>query len=199
MTSGQGSWSYSSLLNFPRGEVLKGALLVAAGASGTAIMAALLRRRRSTKGTKTEDLVNGDEAYRSELHFGTIEEGFAARAAVDRLLCFHYGRPRDVLGSEVGRAYGGIEVAVERFRGSLNFYEELGILVERHCAVLRDFTGELEPPIALDLYCSVGRGTFELAKAFPSVWGCDPSRACINAAKTMLERGWIRYNAPEVT
>lgn len=40
------------------------------------------------------------------------------------------------------------------------------MLCERWCEALRDFTGEMDPPVALDVGCGIGGVTYELARAF---------------------------------
>ena len=105
-----------------------------------------------------------------------------SRAAVDRLLQQHYGRVEDVLPQ-----------LFSQHAESFNFAAHVGLLCERHCEALHDFTGERGDPVALDLGCGVGATSFELARAFPRVIAVDASTACINAAKTLRERGWMRY------
>jgi 2-polyprenyl-3-methyl-5-hydroxy-6-metoxy-1,4-benzoquinol methylase len=65
------------------------------------------------------------------------------------------------------------------------YTETLGVLAERHCAVLQDFTGEVEEPMALDLGCGAGGVSFELARAFPMVLGIDSSQEMILVAKVI--------------
>lgn len=72
---------------------------------------------------------------------------------------------------------------------ALSFPAELALLAERHCAALRDFTGERPDPAALDLGCGVGGATFELAHAFPAVLGVDSSKYLINAAQVRRRCG----------
>ncbi|MFT5729406.1 MAG: 5-histidylcysteine sulfoxide synthase/putative 4-mercaptohistidine N1-methyltransferase [Desulforhopalus sp.] len=50
---------------------------------------------------------------------------------------------------------------------------------------------------ALDLGCSVGRASFELAKEFRFVNGLDFSARFIRIAHQMQEKGYIRYELPE--
>lgn len=68
--------------------------------------------------------------------------------------------------------------------------------MERHCAALRDFTGERPPPLALDVGCAVGGASFELTRAgFSEVLGLDASRAFVAAADEMRARGSKSYRA----
>ena len=77
----------------------------------------------------------------------------------------------------------------------MNFCERCALLVERHCAALKDFTGEREDPIALDIGCAVGGATFELTKCgFKDVLGIDYSRAFVRAADTMRKEGSMPYH-----
>ena len=66
---------------------------------------------------------------------------------------------------------------------ALAFAQQIALLAERHCAALRDFTGELGEAVALEVGCGVGGVAFELARVFPNVLALDVSPACINAAR----------------
>ena len=50
------------------------------------------------------------------------------------------------------------------------------------------------PSIALDIGCSVGRSTFELAKRFNQVVGIDFSHVFIDAANKLKMYGKLDYN-----
>jgi len=50
---------------------------------------------------------------------------------------------------------------------------------------------------ALDIGCSVGRASFELAKEFDEVWGLDFSARFIKIGVQLQERGKILYEIPE--
>ena len=63
------------------------------------------------------------------------------------------------------------------------------MLCERYCEALRDFTGERDPPAALDVGCGVGGLTYELARAFASVTGVDNDSRIINAANLLKGLG----------
>ena len=47
---------------------------------------------------------------------------------------------------------------------AVNFPERCALLVERHCSALKDFTGEREEPVALDIGCAVGGAAFHLTQ-----------------------------------
>jgi tRNA G46 methylase TrmB len=79
-------------------------------------------------------------------------------------------------------------------QAAVNFPERCALLVERTCDALKDFTGEREEPIALDVGCAVGGATFEMSSVgFREVLGLDYSRAFVNAANTMKEHGSMQY------
>ena len=60
-----------------------------------------------------------------------------------------------------------------------------------------EFMGDLPRNRALDLGCSVGRSSFELAREFGFVNGLDFSARFIRIAYQMQEKGMIRYELPE--
>lgn len=64
-------------------------------------------------------------------------------------------------------------------------------------AICLDLMKDKEKKRALDLGCSVGRATFELAKEFSFVNGLDFSARFIRIAYQMQEKGRIRYELPE--
>ncbi|KAG7666631.1 putative Ubiquinone biosynthesis O-methyltransferase, mitochondrial [Nannochloris sp. 'desiccata'] len=70
-------------------------------------------------------------------------------------------------------------------------------ILETRAAVdpLCDFTGEFGDATALDIGCGVGATTFELSRAFIRVIGLDSTKTYINAAKTLKDRGWMRYTS----
>lgn len=175
-------------------SIVRGTVLVVCGASAYAMLNSWARRRRG--GGKN---VCKDETQRIS---NSDAEAIEMRAGVDRLLSWQFGRCEDIMSPELDKYFEKNDTVGNDdniLQDALSFFEKLGILAEQHCDALKDFTGELEPPMALDLSCGVGRGAFELAKSFPIVWGCDSSQLYINAAKTLAERGWIRYNSPEVS
>ena len=102
-------------------------------------------------------------------------EVLETRAAVDRLLQQHFGTPHEILPE--------LFLEFPTQLDALKFASRLGLLCERHCGALFDFTGEFGDATALDLGCGVGATTFELARAFSRVVGVDSAKACINAAK----------------
>lgn len=154
-------------------HTLKNVALILSGAAAAAMCAAYLRRRSQRRASPAS-------ASLSDAAVGAAV--LETRAAIDALLANQYGRPEEVLK--------------ELFECSVSSYsEQVGILTERHCAALQDFTGERGEAVALELGCGVGAIAFELARSFPHVLAVDASKACINAAKTMKERGWMRYTA----
>jgi len=179
MTTAPRSYHFT-LVTGPVGHLrwVKNALLLLSGAAAAATYAAYVRRQRRRK----------------KIHASALSEAFVgagvleSRVAVDQLLGFHYGHPADVLPALF---------ETEQQRGVLNFCQQLSVAVERHCDALKDFTGDIDEPTALDIGCGVGGISFELARSFPHVIGVDASTACINAAKTMKERGWMRYASVE--
>lgn len=114
------------------------------------------------------------------------------RAAVDRLLLTHYGgqRPQDVLPDLFLNSPDN-----NILRLALEYPSKLALLCERHCTALCDFTGEFGDATALDIGCGVGATTFELSRAFIRVIGLDSTKTYINAAKTLKDRGWMRYTS----
>lgn len=52
------------------------------------------------------------------------------------------------------------------------------------------------PSRALDIGCSVGRSTFELAADFEEVTGIDYSQAFIDKANELKEKGTVSYRMP---
>jgi putative 4-mercaptohistidine N1-methyltranferase len=113
------------------------------------------------------------------------------RAAVDRLLQTHFGRPQDVLPELFLTSPEPNNI----FNNALEYASKLALLCERHCTALCDFTGEYGDATALDIGCGVGATTFELSRSFLRVIGVDSTKTYINAAKTMKERGWMRYSS----
>jgi len=79
-------------------------------------------------------------------------------------------------------------------QNAVDFPARCALLVERHCAALKDFTGESPPPRAIDVGCAVGGATFELTKCgFAGVMGLDYSKAFVLAATAMKETGAQEY------
>ncbi len=67
-----------------------------------------------------------------------------------------------------------------------------------NCAkICHEFMAEKKKGRALDLGCSVGRASFELAREFDFVSGLDFSARFIRIAYQMQEKGVIRYELPE--
>jgi len=123
---------------------------------------------------------------------GPGAEILETRTAVDRLLLTHYGRPQDVLPDLFLNSSDSNNNILEL---ALEYPSKLALLCERHCKALCDFTGEYGDATALDLGCGVGATTFDLSRAFLRVIGLDSTKTYINAAKTLKERGWMRYSS----
>lgn len=81
---------------------------------------------------------------------------------------------------------------VPEFQEKNKFSERIGILAERYCPALRDFTGEGGETTVLEIGCLTGGVSFELARSFQAVYACDESKECINIAESIKKRGWIR-------
>lgn len=165
MATAEGRTFQFTLVTGPpsRNRLAKNLALLLAGAA-TALAYAAYRRRKNRRkaGFRSNPVLMGAEVLET-------------RAAVDRLLQQHFGSPKEVLPELFISSDDQIE--------ALKFASRLGVLCERHCPALFDFTGEFGEPSALDLGCGVGATTFELARAFPRVIGVDSAKACINAAK----------------
>ena len=68
------------------------------------------------------------------------------------------------------------------------------LLCERNCISLRDISGELGETTALDIGCSTGGSSFELALSFSHVLGLDSDPMLVLAAKEMKESGVLEYH-----
>jgi putative 4-mercaptohistidine N1-methyltranferase len=93
---------------------------------------------------------------------------------VREYLLFHYGTAEEILPWSAGP------------------HPALGF-AERCVAELLDVGALGSDACALDVGCAVGRSTFELARHCRKVVGIDYSRAFIEAAETLHERGSIDY------
>lgn len=94
--------------------------------------------------------------------------------AVSEYLLFHYGQSQELLPYEFGPAT------------ALNY----PVRCVTECL---DLTRLPERPRALDLGCSVGRSTFELARYCHEVIGIDYSQRFIDTAKELKQTGSIDY------
>lgn len=106
-----------------------------------------------------------------------------SRTEIDKIICAQYG-VFDAKDSGIFREASSPEVN--------NFSERIGILAERYCPALRNFTGEMGETTALEIGTLTGGVSFELARSFQAVYGCDESKECIAIAESMKKRGWIR-------
>jgi SAM-dependent methyltransferase len=160
-------------------------LVAAVGAALAAVVAALARRRHLKR---LAAAASGHAPAPAAAKGAAGADG--ARAAVDRALECAYGRAADVLPPDLSDAAVHLAAA-------LDFHAAVAALAERHCAALRDFTGERGEPAALDLAAGVGATAFALARAFPAVIAVEAAHPLLNAARTLRERGWIRYSSAE--
>ena len=74
-------------------------------------------------------------------------------------------------------------------------------LQKSHCcgsvSIVIVFTQGTSAKRALDIGCSVGRSTFDLASDFNEVIGIDYSQAFIDCASKLKEKGTLTYNMDE--
>ncbi|XP_067897469.1 uncharacterized protein [Heterodontus francisci] len=106
------------------------------------------------------------------------ENVYETQRALNQYLHFHFGSPQDVL------LYITDPVAVQNFpqRCAEECMEHLG---QKNGV----------PSRALDIGCSVGRASFELARTFEEVVGIDFSLSFVNACNQLKEKGQLPYNA----
>ena len=206
--------SYTITVNTSQTPLLKNALLLAAGALAASVAAALrrrLRRKSDAERSTTSGAGGGSEAYETkkavdeylQFHYGREQDVMpydfgpkASQAAPLAEACVpvrQAARPRPR-----GPAQQQGEGATARppptplpspVQEALQFPAQLAQLCEQHCEALRDFTGERPEPAALDVGCAVGAATFELARAFPRVYGLDYSKHFVSAAQASRRRG----------
>ena len=123
----------------------------------------------------------------TDVLLSVVNQGLvSSRVSIDALICAQYCQ-----NEELHPMMGSF--------GKCRFAERVGILAERHCPALRDFTGEGRYPTALDIGCLAGGVSFELARSFKRVYGCDPIKECVHAAQTMASRGWMRCRVVDET
>jgi len=142
--------------------------------------------RRNSRPKKPLDFNQIDKRAFKKLP-GTFAGG-VSRNEVDKVICAQYG----VFTAEDGEMHDDILYGGSPAR-RINFCEKIAILAERYCTALRDFTGDSGDTTALEVGCLTGGVSFELARSFQAVFGCDESSECIKAADSMKRRGWIRY------
>ncbi len=80
--------------------------------------------------------------------------------------------------------YGSVYFGVENFQKKI-------------ADIALHYTGKLPRKTALDIGCSVGRISFELARAYESVVGLDFSARFINLAHRLQTEGKLRYTLPD--
>jgi SAM-dependent methyltransferase len=68
------------------------------------------------------------------------------------------------------------------------------LLCERNSISLKDISGEFGETTALDIGCSTGGSSFELALSFSHVLGLDSDPMLVLAAKEMKESGVLEYH-----
>ena len=122
-----------------------------------------------------------------------IKSSLESKAIVDAFLQQHFGKPEEDLRPFLLFPPTQSTGPTDFNNHIKNLAETIGILAERHCSALQDFTGEYEQPMALDVGCGVGAVSFELARSFPLVVGVDTSKPLVHAAMTLKERGWMRF------
>ena len=108
---------------------------------------------------------------------------YEQRRAVDEYIQFHFGNPDDVLPYKSGP------------REALGFTTRCADLCAKHTKSCKIGRGNNQEGIALDVGCAVGGASFELARHFREVVGIDYSRAFVQTAKLMKERGKLPYTA----
>jgi len=108
---------------------------------------------------------------------------YEQRRAVDEYLQFHFGKPEDVLPFKDGP------------RSALAFTSRCAELCAKHTRSCKIGRGSSQEGLALDVGCAVGGASFELARHFREVVGIDFSRAFVQAAKLMKERGKLAYSS----
>lgn len=181
--------------------------LVVGGAALTTLIAALRRRLAGGSGrSKGLDGVDITSKYNRRLLDPLSKEIIDSREAIDTLICSHYLPPAGLLllrnrdASSPGNDQKSNTTLNKELGGYLdaqqNFAVRVGILAERFCPALRDFTGERGETSVLDIGCSVGATSFELCRSYQRVYGCDPSIECIHTCQTIKLRGWMRCNVP---
>ena len=159
-------------------------ILLLSGAALTTLIGAIrrrLRRRSLSAGVERQAFYH---RFLDPLSPVIID----SRAAIDRLLYSHYSSPSNMIDMDMDPATKAGLAQVT------SLTSRVGVLAERYCPALKDFTGERGETTALDVGCSVGGVTFELARSFQVVHGCDASKECIRVARTMKSRGWMRCN-----
>lgn len=91
------------------------------------------------------------------------------------------------------RPFGNVPAIQAAVQANDELASSIALLVERHCAALTDFTGEMEQPQALLIGCGVGGVAMALAQSFPCVLASDSSQRCIDAAKALQDQGCLSY------
>ncbi|XP_068682598.1 uncharacterized protein [Montipora capricornis] len=97
-----------------------------------------------------------------------------------------------LLGQYLALHYGK---SYEQFTYGLGPKESLDFPVRCALECIK-YTEDNVPSIALDIGCSVGRSTFELAKRFNQVVGVDYSHAFIDASNKLKMYGKLDYTVP---
>ncbi len=100
---------------------------------------------------------------------------YESQQVLSQYLLFHYGKPEEVLPYDFG-PHNALNYPVNSVNNGMT-----GI-------------GSVRVSRALDLGCSVGRSTFELANYANEVIGVDYSKAFIGAASDILEEGELVYD-----
>lgn len=107
------------------------------------------------------------------------------KATLHKYLLFHYGSTAESFPFDFGP------------KQALHFPQRTVASADqflRSCAACNGMEATPKPTRALDLGCSVGGSSFELAKRFSSVLGIDFSETFIDAAKRLAAGESIAYN-----
>ena len=164
--SGEGSKTYQLTLvtSSDKHRLLKNVILVACGVVFSSLYTILINRF----GRRRRRLREGFGYGRGDLLLNQLV--FQSRQDIDTILCAQYStRVADGIFQHTEEAYR-------------SFVARVGVLAERFCEKLKDFTGEWGETTALDIGCLTGGVSFELARSFQTVYGCDPCKECIRAA-----------------